>query len=335
MPKTATRKRARESDESPPSITTVNEASKLLKVLALGTHMTLTDEQVHFLAQVSPYVANAANADVTGGPSPGWSRESESGASGLVLEASPLFVEKAITLARAFCEWERLEDASTMAEAPGSAPKQKALVSAMIRDLTTGPFDAHYATVLEMTAKLESMLGALGARPRLVRDLDVDMDIDIAHHFGKLPPTPKEPHRVPRALVVARAMVRAVRRYNESTAPDPRVLIELDHWEIDAAAAPVYSPDGSTRMICGRNSANGRAIKAVTLMCGLSAHAQFTLSCTRNIHDKIVMTDATASGLISHVSIAWTRLTNEKNDRAAASLARFLALIPDLLIDLY
>lgn len=292
-------------------------------VLALGTHMTLTDEQVHFLAQVSPYVANASNAEGAAGH--GW-RERESG---LVLEVSPLFVGKSITLARAYCEWERLEECpgSAEAERPGSAPKQKALVSAMIRALTTCPFDSHYATVLEMTGKLESMLGALGAR-RL--DRDPDLDIDIARHFGKLPPTP---HQVPRALVVARALVRAVRRYNESTA-DPGVLIELDHWEIDAAAAAVYSPDGSTRILCGRNSPNGCAIKAVTLMCGLSANAHFELSCTRNMNHKIVMTDVTASGLISHVSIACTRLAMEKDDRAAASLARFLALIPDLLVDL-
>jgi hypothetical protein len=197
----------------------------------------------------------------------------------------------------------------------------------MIRALTTCPFDAHYATVLEMTGKLESMLGS-----RLL-DRDPDLDIDIARHFGKLPPTPKEPHQVPRALVVARALVRAVRRYNVSTA-DPGVLIELDHWEIDAAAAAVYGPDGSTRILCGRNSPNGCAIKAVTLTCGLSANAHFELSCTRNMNHRIVMTDVTASSLISHVSIACTRLAMEKDDRAAASLARFLALIPDLLIDL-
>jgi hypothetical protein len=308
---TATRKRARESDEGPKQCSNIT-------VLALGTHMTLTAEQVHFLAQVSPYVANASNAE--GAQSHGW-RERESG---LVLEVSPLFVEKSITLARAFCEWERLEEC-----AEAERPKRRARVSAMIRALTTCPFDSHYATVLEMTGKLESMLDALG---RL--DRDADLDIDIARHFGKLPPTPKEAHQVPRALVVARAMVRAVRRYNESTA-DPGVLIELDHWEIDAAAAAVYSPDGSTRILCGRNSPNGCAIKAVTLTCGLSANAHFELSCTRNMNHKIVMTDVTASGLISHVSIACTRLTMEKDDRAAASLARFLALIPDLLIDLY
>jgi hypothetical protein len=256
MPTATTRKRARESDEGP-NIT----------VLALGTHMTLTAEQVHFLARVSPYVANATNAE---GAAHGW-RERESG---LVLEVSPLFVEKSITLARAFCEWERLEEC-----AETERPKRRARVSAMIRALTTCPFDSHYATVLEMTGKLESMLDALGAR-RL--DRDADLDIDIARHFGKLPPTPKEAHQVPRALVVARALVRAVRRYNESTA-DPGVLIELDHWEIDAAAAAVYSPDGSTRILCGRNSPNGCAIKAVTLTCGLSANAHFELSCTRNI----------------------------------------------------
>lgn len=309
LPTATTRKRARESDEGP-NIT----------VLALGTHMTLTAEQVHFLAQVSPYVANASNADVTGAASHGW-RERESG---LVLEVSPLFVEKSITLARAFCEWERLEES-----AEAERPKRRARVSAMIRALTTCPFDSHYATVLEMTGKLESMLGALGARPL---DRDPDLDIDIARHFGKLPPTPKEPHQVPRALVVARALVRAVRRYNESTA-DPGVLIELDHWEIDAAAAAVYSPDGSTRILCGRTSPNGCAIKAVTLTCGLSANAHFELSCTRNMNHKIVMTDVSASSLISHVSIACTRLAMEKDDRAAASLVRFLALIPDLLID--
>jgi hypothetical protein len=287
--------------------------------------MTLTDEQVHFLAQVSPYVANASNAE--GAASHGW-REREIG---LVLEVSPLFVEKSITLARAFCEWERLEECSA-GSAETDRPKRRARVSAMIRALTTCPFDSHYATVLEMTGKLESMLGALGAR-FVDRDLEMQ-DADIALHFGKLPPTPKEPHQVPRALVVARAFVRAVRRYNASTA-DPGVLIELDHWEIDAAAAPVYSPDGSTRIICGRTSPNGCAIKAVTLTCGLSANAHFELSCTRNMNHKIVMTDVSASGLISHVSIACTRLAMEKDDRAAASLARFLALIPDLLIDLY
>ncbi len=101
-------------------------------------HMTLTDEQVHFLAQVSPYVANASNAE--GAASHGW-RERESG---LVLEVSPLFVEKSITLTLAFCEWERLEEC-----AEPERPKRGARVSAMISALTTCPFDSHYATVLE------------------------------------------------------------------------------------------------------------------------------------------------------------------------------------------
>ncbi len=67
----------------------------------------------------------------------------------------------------------------------------------MISALTTCPFDSHYATVLEMTGKLESMLDALGARPL---DRDPDLDIDIARHFGKLPPTPKEPHQEQRPV---------------------------------------------------------------------------------------------------------------------------------------
>jgi hypothetical protein len=220
----------------------------------------------------------------------------------------------------------------------------------MIRDLTTGcPFDAHYVAVLEMTEKLESMLGALGAlgaqgaqgaASGIGLDRDRDRDIDIERHFGKFPPTP-EPH--PRALVIARAMVRAARRYNASTAasgsadaPDPGVLIEVDHWEIDAAAIHVYGPDGSTRILCGRNSPNGCAIQTVTLMCGLTARVHIELSRTRHSQSKLVMTDTTVSDFVASVSNAWTRLTTgRQEDRAAASLARFLALIPALLIDLF
>jgi hypothetical protein len=360
----ATGKRTRESGDIQQDMTTGSKAAHKGIVLALGTRMTLTDEQAHFLAQVSPYVANAASADATGGLSPGW-RE---GASGLVLDVSPRFVEKTIALARAFCECERLDDGPPGTEEPaeepakgsgsgsGPAPTQnkrglralRALVSAMIRDLTTGcPFDAHYVAVLEMTEKLESMLGALGAQgaaPGIGLDRDRDIDIDIARHFGKFPPTP-EPH--PRALVIARAMVRAARRYNASTAasgsasgsadaPDPGVLIEVDHWEIDAAAIHVYGLDGSTRILCGRNSPNGCAIQAVTLMCGLTARVRIELSRTRHSQSKIVMTDMTVSDFVASVSSAWTRLTTgRQEDRAAASLARFLALIPALLIDLF
>jgi hypothetical protein len=370
----ATGKRTRESGDIETDMTAASEAREAHKgiVLALGTRMTLTDEQAHFLAQVSPYVANAASAEATGGLSPG-SHGWREGASGLVLDVSPRFVEKTIALARAFCECERLDEGPPGTEEPaeepakgsgsgsGSAPTQnkrglramRALVSAMIRDLTTGcPFDAHYVAVLEMTEKLESMLGALGAQGAapgigLDRDRDRDIDIDIARHFGKFPPTP-EPH--PRALVIARAMVRAARRYNASTAtaaasgsataaadaPDPGVLIDVGHWEIDAAAIHVYGPDGSTRILCGRNSPNGCAIQAVTLMCGLTARVHIELSRTRHSQSKLVMTDMTVSDFVASVSNAWTRLTTgRQEDRAAASLARFLALIPALLIDLF
>ena len=366
----ATGKRTRESGDIQQDMTTGSKAREAREahkgiVLALGTRMTLTDEQAHFLAQVSPYVANAASADATGGLSPG-SHGWREGASGLVLDVSPRFVEKTIALARAFCECERLDEGPPGTEEPaeepakgsgsGPAPTQnkrglralRALVSAMIRDLTTGcPFDAHYVAVLEMTEKLESMLGALGAQgaaPGIGLDRDRDRDIDIERHFGKFPPTP-EPH--PRALVIARAMVRAARRYNASTAasgsasgsadaPDPGVLIEVDHWEIDAAAIHVYGPDGSTRILCGRNSPNGCAIQAVTLMCGLTARVRIELSRTRHSQSKIVMTDMTVSDFVASVSSAWTRLTTgRQEDRAAASLARFLALIPALLIDLF
>ena len=53
--------------------------------VARSEGMTLTDEQAHFLAQVSPYVANAASADAedaTGGPSHGWARAGGAGGLG-------------------------------------------------------------------------------------------------------------------------------------------------------------------------------------------------------------------------------------------------------------
>ena len=140
-------------------------------------------------------------------------------------------------------------------------------------------------------------------------------------------------------------MVRAARRYNANAstatagpASGLGVLIEVDHWEIDANSTHVYGPDGSTRILCGRHSPNGCAIQAVTLMCGLTARAHIELSRTRHSQSKLVMTDTTVGDFVASVSKAWTRLTvttGREEDRAAASLARFLALIPALLIDLY
>lgn len=208
-----------------------------VEVLALDRVVPMTESNAHLLAQVAPHFRSARECDAT-----------------VALDVPASFLALAITLARAFMEWDEQE---------GQLKRdQRARVARMVAQIRACPFNEEYADILGMGYTLPKMEERLREERAPSEERETALTPhEMQRYFGRFPAGP-----IPFSLEVCSLIVVLKRQ-------TPGMVISFDHHEIVGTAHI-----GDACVTRGRNAPEGCAIQSATIALGLHAHATLRLS---------------------------------------------------------
>lgn len=215
---------------------------RLLEVRALDCVFPMTEANAHILAQIAPLFRSARECDAV-----------------VTLDVPASFLILAITLGRAFMEWD---------EQDGQVRQnQRTRVAKMIAAIRACPFYEQYADTIGMEYTLPKMEERL-------RDERHQSDDEVTQVTQVTQVTPQEmqryfgifPRPLPFSLEVCSIIV-ALKRKTTG------MVISFEHSEI---AATAYI--GDVCVVRGRNAPEGCAVQSATIALGLNAHATLCLS---------------------------------------------------------
>ena len=210
---------------------------RLLEVRALDRAFPMTDANAHILAQIAPLFRSARECDAV-----------------VTLDVPASFLVLAITLGRAFMEWDEQE---------GQVRRnQSARVVKMVAAIRACPFYEQYADTIGMGYTLPKMEERLRDERQQNDDEQVAQVTpqEMQRYFGIFP------RPLPFSLEVCSIMVALKRK-------TPGMVISFEHSEI---AGTAYI--GDVCVVRGRNAPEGCAVQSATIALGLNAHATLCMS---------------------------------------------------------
>jgi hypothetical protein len=224
----------------------MRKRQRVLEVIALDGAFPITEGNAHLLAQIAPLFRSAREYDPT-----------------VTLDVPASFLVLAITLARAFMEWDEQEGQVRQ--------RQRVRVTKMIATIRACPFYEQFADTIGMAYTLPKMEERLRERAsderdegRKEREEHEEREVtpqEMQRYFGNFPPGP-----LPFSLEVCCILVALKRK-------TPGMVISFEHSEI---AGTAYI--GEVCVVRGRNAPEGCAIQSATITLGLHAHATLCLS---------------------------------------------------------
>jgi hypothetical protein len=210
--------------------------ARTLTVRALDGEFAMSEANAHLLAQIAPAFRSAMECDSKVG-----------------LDVPTAFLVRAVTLARAFMEWDQ-QDGDVKR-------RQRVRVAKMIAAVRSCPFDEQHADTLGMGYTLPKMEERLSDEPRAEHEDARVTPQEMHRYFGAFPAGP-----MCFSLEVSALIVGLKRR-------TVGLVVSFDHHEIDASA---YI--GDVCITRGRNSPQGCSIQSATMALGLHAQATLRLS---------------------------------------------------------
>lgn len=213
---------------------------RVIEVRALDGLFPMTELNAHLLAQVAPHFRSARECDDCA-----------------TLDVPTAFLTLAITLARAFMEWDEQEGQVK--------ERQRVRVARMIAVIRACPFHQQHADALGMGYTLPKMEERIRderepGEPSEERETAVTPQ-EMQRYFGKFPAGP-----LPFSLEVC-CIVVALKRQTQG------MVISFEHHEIVGTAHI-----GDARVTRGRTAPEGCAIQSATIALGLHAQAALRLS---------------------------------------------------------
>ena len=235
-------------DQEEPARKRKRVLENIFEVRALDGAFPMTEANAHILAQIAPLFRSARECDDT-----------------VTLDVPASFVVMAITLGRAFMEWDEQEGQVKR--------RQRARVSKMLAAIRACPFNEQFADTIGMGYTLPRMEERLSEEREAVTEVTEVTEVtavtavtevtaqEMQRYFGIFPPAP-----LPLSLEVCSLIVALKRR-------TPGMVISFEHSEI---AGTAYI--GDVCVVRGRNAPEGCAIQSATIALGLNAHATLCLS---------------------------------------------------------
>ena len=208
------------------------------EVRALDGAFPMTESNAHILAQIAPLFRSARECDAV-----------------VALDVPASFLIRAITLGRAFMEWDEQEGQVKL--------RQRARVCKMLAAIRACPFYEQFADTIGMGYTLPKMEERLrDDREELEQREEREVTPqEMQRYFGIFPAAP-----LPFSLEVCSIIVSLKRK-------TPGMVISFEHSEI---AGTAYI--GDVCVVRGRNAPEGCAIQSATIALGLNARVTLCLS---------------------------------------------------------